>query len=143
MSKKIYVGNLGYSVAEADLTEKFAEFGTVESAKIIIDRDTNRSKGFAFVEMSSPSEAADAISALNGTEFAGRAMNVALYFAVHSRKRVIASAGAMPLSLARANESRLVFTSSPIGLISASKVSRTPRWREPTAAPSSVMECRP
>lgn len=76
MSQKIYVGNLGYSVTDTTLATKFAMFGTVESSKVIIDRDTNRSKGFAFVEMSSSSEAADAISGLNGTEFEGRAMNV-------------------------------------------------------------------
>lgn len=76
MSQKIYVGNLGYSVTDSSLSTKFSQFGTVETAKVIIDRDTNRSKGFAFVEMSSSAEAADAISGLNGTEFEGRAMNV-------------------------------------------------------------------
>lgn len=76
MSQKIYVGNLGYSVTDSSLSTKFSEFGTVETSKVIIDRDTNRSKGFAFVEMSSSAEAADAISALNGTEFEGRQMNV-------------------------------------------------------------------
>nr|BDT27762.1 RNA-binding protein [Bacteriovorax sp. HI3] len=76
MSQKIYVGNLGYSIDDAALSEKFAEFGTVQSSKVIIDRDTNRSKGFAFVEMSSSIEADRAINALNGTEFGGRAMNV-------------------------------------------------------------------
>lgn len=76
MSQKIYVGNLGYSVTDSSLSAKFSQFGTVESSKVIIDRDTNRSKGFAFVEMSSSSEAADAISGLHGTEFEGRQMNV-------------------------------------------------------------------
>ncbi len=76
MSQKIYVGNLGYSIENSMLADKFAEFGTVESAKVIIDRDTNRSKGFGFVEMSSSSEAARAITELNGMEFGGRAMNV-------------------------------------------------------------------
>jgi len=76
MSQKIYVGNLGYSIENSALADKFAEFGTVESAKVIIDRDTNRSKGFAFVEMSSAVEATRAIAALNGVEFGGRAMNV-------------------------------------------------------------------
>lgn len=76
MSQKIYVGNLGYSVTNDTLTDKFAQFGTVQSAKVIIDRDTNRSKGFAFVEMSTRNEAAAAISELNGTEFEGRQMNV-------------------------------------------------------------------
>jgi RNA recognition motif-containing protein len=76
MSQKIYVGNLGYSIEDSMLADKFAEFGTVQSAKVIIDRDTNRSKGFAFVEMSSNTEATRAITALNGVEFGGRAMNV-------------------------------------------------------------------
>jgi RNA recognition motif-containing protein len=76
MSQKIYVGNLGYSVTNETLSDKFAQFGTVQSAKVIIDRDTNRSKGFGFVEMSTRNEAAQAISDLNGTEFEGRAMNV-------------------------------------------------------------------
>jgi RNA recognition motif-containing protein len=76
MSTKIYVGNLGYTVANDTLSEKFSQFGTVQSAKIIMDRDTNRSKGFGFVEMSNSAEAAEAISSLNGTEFGGRQMNV-------------------------------------------------------------------
>jgi len=76
MSTKIYVGNLGYTVADNTLSEKFAQFGTVQSAKVIMDRDTNRSKGFGFVEMSTSSEAANAISELNGTDFGGRQMNV-------------------------------------------------------------------
>ena len=76
MSTKIYVGNLGFNVNNDELSEKFSQFGSVQSAKIIIDRDTNRSKGFGFVEMSSSSEASDAISSLNGTEFSGRQMNV-------------------------------------------------------------------
>lgn len=76
MSSKIYVGNLGYSVADNTLAEKFAQFGTVQSAKVIMDRDTNRSKGFGFVEMSTSGEAQKAISSLNGTDFDGRQMNV-------------------------------------------------------------------
>jgi RNA recognition motif-containing protein len=76
MSQKIYVGNLGYNISESILSDKFAEFGTVNSAKIIIDRDTNRSKGFAFVEMSSKTEATRAITGLNGMELDGRQMNV-------------------------------------------------------------------
>ncbi|MBI2520250.1 MAG: RNA-binding protein [Bdellovibrio sp.] len=76
MSKKLYVGNLGYGVTNETLTEKFAEFGNVDSAKVIVDRDTNRSKGFAFVEMSTVAEAQSAIKGLNGTEFDGRQMNV-------------------------------------------------------------------
>ncbi len=73
---KIYVGNLGYGVTNDTLASKFAQFGTVSSAKIIMDRDTNRSKGFGFVEMSTGAEAEKAISSLNGTEFDGRQMNV-------------------------------------------------------------------
>lgn len=76
MSQKIYVGNLGFSVNNETLSEKFAQYGTVSSAKVIMDRDTNRSKGFGFVEMSTSSEAAEAINALNGSEFEGRQMNV-------------------------------------------------------------------
>lgn len=76
MSVKIYVGNLGYGIVNDTLAEKFAEFGTVQSAKVIMDRDTNRSKGFGFVEMSSSTESANAIQALNGTEFGGRQINV-------------------------------------------------------------------
>lgn len=76
MSQKIYVGNLGFTVTNDALSEKFAQYGTVSSAKIIMDRDTNRSKGFGFVEMSSSTEASKAINALNGTDFGGRQMNV-------------------------------------------------------------------
>lgn len=76
MSQKIYVGNLGYSVTNQDLNAKFGEHGTVNSASVIMDRDTGRSKGFGFVEMSSSGEASNAIDALNGVELGGRAMNV-------------------------------------------------------------------
>ena len=76
MGKKLYVGNLAYSVQSENLAEKFAEFGTVESAKVITDRETNRSKGFGFVEMSKDEEAQEAISKLHGTEFNGRQLNV-------------------------------------------------------------------
>ena len=76
MGKKIYVGNLSYSISNESLTEKFSNFGTVESAKVIMDRDTNRSKGFGFVEMSSDDEASEAISGLNGVELDGRALKV-------------------------------------------------------------------
>jgi RNA recognition motif-containing protein len=62
----IYVGNLAYSVTEQDLTQAFSEFGTVNSAKIITDRDTGRAKGFAFVEMAEKSEGIKAIAGLNG-----------------------------------------------------------------------------
>ncbi len=76
MSKKIYVGNLPYSANDQSLTDVFAPFGTVESAKVIMDRDSGRSKGFAFVEMSSSDEAANSITKLNGSQMDGRAINV-------------------------------------------------------------------
>ena len=76
MSKKVYVGNLGYNVGSADLERLFAQYGTVESANVITDRSTGRSKGFAFVEMSSSAEAQAAIAALNGTNLEGRAITV-------------------------------------------------------------------
>lgn len=76
MSQKIYVGNLGFSVNNEDLRSKFEQYGNVSSAKIITDRDTGRSKGFGFVEMSNSQEATDAISALNGSEYEGRRMTV-------------------------------------------------------------------
>lgn len=76
MGKKLYVGNLSYTLDDQYLVDLFSEFGTVESARIITDRDSGRSKGFAFVEMSSDSEAQAAIEKLNGTDQQGRAMNV-------------------------------------------------------------------
>lgn len=76
MSTKIYVGNLSFNVDDKTLSDKFAAFGSVQSAKIIMDRDTNRSKGFGFVEMSNSAEAQDAIDQLNGSDFGGRSMTV-------------------------------------------------------------------
>lgn len=76
MSKKIYVGNLSYNMDDQTLGELFASFGSVESAKIIMDRESGRSKGFAFVEMASATEAVTAIEKLNGFEQLGRALNV-------------------------------------------------------------------
>lgn len=76
MGKKLYVGNLSYSVTDSDLQSLFSAHGTVESAQIISDRDTGRSKGFGFVEMSSPEEAQAAITALNGSQHEGRALTV-------------------------------------------------------------------
>ena len=76
MSQKIYVGNLGYTVTNQDLSNHFGKYGTVTSANVIMDRDTGRSKGFGFVEMSSAGEATQAIEGLNGTEFSGRQLNV-------------------------------------------------------------------
>ncbi|MDO9153267.1 MAG: RNA-binding protein [Paludibacter sp.] len=72
----IYVGNLSYKVRESDLKEVIEEYGQVDSCKIIMDRDTRKSKGFAFVEMSDDAAAKKAISELNGAEFDGRAMVV-------------------------------------------------------------------
>jgi RNA recognition motif-containing protein len=76
MGKKLYVGNLYYNISEEGLSQLFANYGTVESVKIITDRDSGRSKGFGFVEMSSDSEATAAIEGLNGQEAEGRALNV-------------------------------------------------------------------
>jgi RNA recognition motif-containing protein len=76
MGKKLYVGNLAYSVSDSDLQRIFEEFGTVVSAQVIMDRETGRSKGFGFVEMNSDSEAQAAIDALNSKEVEGRALTV-------------------------------------------------------------------
>ena len=76
MARKLYVGGLSYDTTEDQLTEAFAKFGTVESAKVIRDRDSDRSKGFAFVEMSSNSEAQKAMQGLNGTLLDGRQIRV-------------------------------------------------------------------
>lgn len=76
MGKKLYVGNLPFSADDQSLADAFAECGTVESARIITDRDTGRSKGFGFVEMSSDAEAQTAISKFNGADWGGRPMTV-------------------------------------------------------------------
>jgi RNA recognition motif-containing protein len=76
VGKKLYVGNLGYGVSSSDLQQLFAAFGTVQSAEVIADRDSGRSKGFGFVEMSSDQEGQAAIAGLNGQEHDGRAMTV-------------------------------------------------------------------
>ena len=76
MGRKLYVGNLGYDVSGSDLEQLFAGHGTVDSATVINDRDTGRSKGFGFVEMSSDAEAEAAIAALDGNEIGGRAIKV-------------------------------------------------------------------
>ena len=72
----MYIGNLNYNVRESDLRQVMEEYGTVGSVKLIIDRDTRRSKGFAFVEMPETSEASNAIKQLNGAEYAGCPMVV-------------------------------------------------------------------
>lgn len=76
MSKKIYVGNLSWNTEEHDLNNLFAQYGEVISTRIIIDRNTNRSKGFGFIEMADDSAAEAAISALNGSEVDGRNIRV-------------------------------------------------------------------
>ncbi len=76
MSTKLYVGNLPYSATDESLAQAFSEYGTVQSAKIIMDRDSGRSKGFAFVEMSTKEEANQSISQLNGAQLDGRSINV-------------------------------------------------------------------
>ena len=76
MAAKLYVGNLTYGVTNTDLENMFTPFGAVQSAQVIMDRDTGRSKGFGFVEMSNNSEAQAAIAALNGKEVEGRKLTV-------------------------------------------------------------------
>jgi cold-inducible RNA-binding protein len=76
MSTKLYVGNLAFQTTSQELQELFAQAGTVESASVVEDRDTGRSRGFAFVEMSTKEEAASAIEQLNGKEVGGRALKV-------------------------------------------------------------------
>lgn len=76
MAAKLYVGNLTYEVNDAGLEALFAPFGTVQSAQVIMDRDTGRSKGFGFVEMGSSQEAQAAIDAMNGKEVDGRKLTV-------------------------------------------------------------------
>ena len=76
MGRKLYVGNLSYGITGSDLEEMFGAHGNVQSAQVIMDRDTGRSKGFGFVEMGSDEEARAAISALNGKEIEGRTLTV-------------------------------------------------------------------
>ena len=76
MGRKLYVGNLPDSATEQDLSDKFAACGTVESVKLITDRDTGRFKGFGFIEMASDAEAQAAIDSLNGSDYEGRPMKV-------------------------------------------------------------------
>jgi RNA recognition motif-containing protein len=78
MSSKIYVGNLPYSVTDASLRSNFSEHGSVSSAKVMMDRDTGKSKGFGFVEMGSADEAQTAITALHGMSVDGRSIVVSL-----------------------------------------------------------------
>src|ERR1700687_1873977 len=76
MGRKLYVGNLAFGVSDSDLQQMFGAHGAVQSAQVIMDRDTGRSKGFGFVEMGSDQEAQAAIEALNGKEVEGRALTV-------------------------------------------------------------------
>jgi cold-inducible RNA-binding protein len=76
MDKKLYVGNLAYSITDNTLQQKFSAFGTVASAKVMMDRDSGRSKGFGFVEMANSQEAQAAIQGLNGESVDGRALTV-------------------------------------------------------------------
>ncbi len=76
MGKKLYVGNLAYGVTDSDLQTMFAAHGTVQSAQVIMDRDTGRSKGFGFVEMGTDDEGWAAITALSGKQVDGRALTV-------------------------------------------------------------------
>ena len=76
MGNKLYVGNLSYSIRDDDLQQAFAQYGSVSSAKVMMDRDTGRSKGFGFVEMGSDAEAQSAINGMNGQALDGRAIVV-------------------------------------------------------------------
>ena len=76
MSMRLYVGNLAFETSSDNLQQLFAEVGTVESVNLIEDRDTGRSRGFGFVEMSSPEEGAAAIAKFDGTELGGRSLRV-------------------------------------------------------------------
>src|SRR5262252_734823 len=76
MGRRLYIGNLSYNTTEMELREAFGQVGSVADVKIVMDRDTGRPRGFAFVEMSSDQEAQQAIQQLNGRELDGRALNV-------------------------------------------------------------------
>jgi len=76
MGNKLYVGNLPYTVRDEDLQQSFSEFGSVNSAKVMMERDTGRSKGFGFVEMGNDAEAQAAISGMNGQSLGGRSITV-------------------------------------------------------------------
>ena len=85
MSNKLYVGNLSYSVRDEDLLQQFSAFGSVQSAKVMMDRDSGRSKGFGFVEMGSAAEADAAIQGLNGKNVGGRDLTVNVARPMESR----------------------------------------------------------
>jgi RNA recognition motif-containing protein len=98
MGKKLYVGNLAYSVTDSVLEQMFAAHGAVQSAQVIMDRDAGHSKGFGFVEMGSDQEAQAAITALNGQQLEGRALTVNL-----ARPKTEGSRGGYRGSSARGN----------------------------------------
>lgn len=85
MSSKLYVGNLSYSIRDEDLQQQFSTYGQVQSVKVMMDRDTGRSKGFGFVEMGSPEEAQAAITGLHGRDVGGRALAVNVARPMESR----------------------------------------------------------
>lgn len=76
MGRKLYVGNLSYDVNDSQLEEMFSPYGSVQTAQVILDRDTNRSKGFGFVEMGNDQEAQAAIAGLSGKQMGGRSLTV-------------------------------------------------------------------
>ncbi len=93
MSKKLYVGNLSYDMENTDLENAFSEFGSVESANVIIDRQSGRSKGFGFVEMATEEQAKAAMDAMDGQELSGRPLKVNLAKPQEDRPR---SSGGRP-----------------------------------------------
>ena len=93
MGNKLYVGNLPYSVRDSDLEQAFGQFGTVTSAKVMMERDTGRSKGFGFVEMGSDAEAQAAISGMNGQPLGGRSVVVNEARPMESRPRGFGGGG--------------------------------------------------
>lgn len=95
MGKKLYVGNLGFGVSESDLQQLFSPHGAILSAKVIMDRDTNQSKGFGFVEMNDEGEAQAAMTALDGQDHGGRALKVN---EAKPRAAKVVAAGAAPMA---------------------------------------------
>ena len=91
MNNKLYVGNLPYTIDEQTLNDNFSAYGAVQSAKVMLDRDTGRSKGFGFVEMSSSAEAEAAIRGLNGINVQGRSITVNIARPMESRSGAGAS----------------------------------------------------
>ena len=91
MAKKLFVGNLSFNTTSGELETLFSEVGACESASVVMDRETGRSRGFGFVEMSSADDAAKAIAAINGREVGGRALNVS-----EARERAGGGGGGRP-----------------------------------------------